>query len=100
MSSLRRIWLLVAVLALASPVQADVQLLDWADLRGWESDDHAVALDVFRETCRDLKEGDWPTVCALSDGVTKRPWPMIRLRSPSPSEAAPRSGPPGAMTAS
>lgn len=70
MSSLRRIWSLVAVLALASPVQADVQLLDWADLRGWESDDHAVALDVFRETCRDLKEGDWPTVCALSDGVT------------------------------
>lgn len=57
------------MLALANPAQADVQLLDWADLRGWDSDDHAVSLEVFRETCRDLKEGDWPAVCALSEGV-------------------------------
>jgi hypothetical protein len=28
----------------------------------------------------------------LSDGVTKKPRPRIMLRSPSPSEAAPKSG--------
>ena len=32
------------------------------------------------------------SIASESDGVTKIPLPMIRLRSPSPSEAAPKSG--------
>jgi hypothetical protein len=32
------------------------------------------------------------SIARLSEGVTKMPLPMIRLRSPSPSEAAPKSG--------
>ena len=52
---------------LGNAAHAEARLLDWADLNGWDLDDHAAALSVFRETCRDMSEGDWPAVCALSD---------------------------------
>ena len=45
---------------------AQVTALDWADLHGWADDDHAKALSVFMETCGDLKDGDWPAICALA----------------------------------
>ncbi len=50
----------------ASGAQAEARLLDWADLHDWERDNHAEALSVFRETCGDLKDGDWPAICALA----------------------------------
>lgn len=50
----------------SSIASADVHLMDFADLHDWERDDHTAALVAFRETCRDLKDGDWPTICALS----------------------------------
>lgn len=56
--------------AFSSAAHADAQLLDWADLNGWSKDDHAEALEVFQETCRDLKDGDWPTICKLSESAT------------------------------
>lgn len=52
---------------MASPALCESRLLDWADLHGWDRDDHSEALAVFRETCRDLKDGDWPAICALSE---------------------------------
>ncbi len=58
-----------AAMVFGGAVQAEVQLLDWSDLQGWQQDDHAIALQVFQETCRDLKDGDWPAVCALSETV-------------------------------
>lgn len=58
----------LAVLAMTSgAANADVRLLDWADLHGWADDDHALALSVFQRTCIDMKEGDWPAICALSE---------------------------------
>ena len=45
---------------------ADTRLLDWADLHGWAEDDHALALSVFQRTCIDMKDGDWPAICAIS----------------------------------
>ncbi len=57
----------VAVMSMiAGMAGAETQLLDWADLSGWDRDDHAEALEVFQETCRDLKDGDWPAICQLS----------------------------------
>lgn len=50
----------------AGAAMAEVRLLDWADLNGWAEDDHAAALVVFQRTCIDMKDGDWPAVCALS----------------------------------
>jgi membrane-bound lytic murein transglycosylase A len=56
----------VAASVAAGAARAEVRLLDWADLNGWQNEDHAAALEVFRETCRDMADGDWPTLCALS----------------------------------
>ena len=55
-----------AAVWLAGSAMADVShtLLDWADLRGWSSDDHETALSVFLVTCRDLKSDDWERTCA------------------------------------
>lgn len=46
--------------------QATLSVLRFSDLKGWESDDHQAALDVFRETCADLKDPDWASLCALA----------------------------------
>jgi membrane-bound lytic murein transglycosylase A len=54
-------------MAISGPVSGEARLLDWSELHGWPKDDHSAALAVFRETCRDLKEGDWSAVCALSN---------------------------------
>lgn len=45
---------------------AGAQPLRFADLDGWDGDDHAAALATFRETC-DLARGpDWAPLCALA----------------------------------
>ena len=56
----------IAAALIAGPALSDTRLLDWADLHGWADDDHAIALSVFLETCGDLKDGDWPAICALA----------------------------------
>lgn len=65
---MRRLAALGGILAafLAGPSLAETRLLDWSDLHGWEADDHAAALAVFMETCGDLKNGDWPALCAFA----------------------------------
>ncbi len=55
---------------LAGQAHAEATLLDWADLNGWADDDHATALSVFTETCRDLNEGDWPVICKFAQDAT------------------------------
>ena len=57
----------VAAMITAHSVAAEARLLDFADLHDWERDNHAEALSVFRETCGDLKDGDWPAICALAE---------------------------------
>lgn len=55
---------------LAEPARADIRILSFDDLDGWEQDDHAAALNTFRETC-DLIDGpDWASLCALASTVT------------------------------
>jgi membrane-bound lytic murein transglycosylase A len=46
--------------------ETSAQLLDFADLDGWDADDHAAALSVFRNTCGDLDETDWQGLCAIA----------------------------------
>lgn len=55
-----------AAVIMSAQASAETRLLDWADLHGWHNDDHAQAFDVFLETCRDMKAGDWPAVCAIA----------------------------------
>ena len=61
-------FLLLTVSAL--PLSAEVRLLEFSALKGWESDNHEAALEVFRSTCEDMTFGDWPAVCALADRAT------------------------------
>ena len=41
-------------------------ILNFSDLKGWDKDDHAAALDVFLDTCPDLDEPDWAVLCAVA----------------------------------
>ncbi|WP_322867392.1 murein transglycosylase A [Aquicoccus sp. G2-2] len=50
----------------ARAVELETHILDFKALDGWEKDDHAAALKVFRETCPDMKGPDWRTLCALA----------------------------------
>jgi membrane-bound lytic murein transglycosylase A len=61
-----------AALVLAGPAVSETRhtLLSFDDLDGWAVDDHAAALDAFRETCTDLPQGDWPGICAVASHVT------------------------------
>lgn len=62
------------VCAMTAPAQAsDVthKILTFDDLAGWADDDHDAALEVFRNTCRDLKSPDWSALCAAAADQTK-----------------------------
>ncbi|KAA9006818.1 murein transglycosylase A [Histidinibacterium aquaticum] len=50
--------------AVAEPVSH--ALMEFSDLDGWAEDDHAAAIEVFIETCRDFDSPDWDTLCALA----------------------------------
>ena len=59
----------LAAMTISAPGSAETRLLDWSDLHGWASDDHAEALEVFLETCGDLSDGDWPAICAVAHKI-------------------------------
>jgi membrane-bound lytic murein transglycosylase A len=59
--------LALSVILMAGPSFGQTRLLDWSDLEGWTEDDLDAALSVFRETCGDLRDGDWPALCALAE---------------------------------
>jgi peptidoglycan lytic transglycosylase A len=48
--------------------QADVthEILSFDQLDGWESDNHAQALEVFQSTCADMDDPDWQSLCAVA----------------------------------
>ncbi|WP_375264564.1 murein transglycosylase A [Planktotalea sp.] len=50
---------------MSAPAQAETvySILDFDDLDDWAEDDHQAALDTFRNTCRDMKNPDWQTLC-------------------------------------
>lgn len=41
-------------------------LVSWDGLEGWAADDHGAALTAFRETCTDLEDPEWTTLCAVA----------------------------------
>ena len=69
-AGLRAISLALGLCAMA-PVQAEVsyKIADFGDLQGWAQDDHAAALAAFQETCPDLDEPDWQSLCAISANI-------------------------------
>ena len=57
-------------MAVAAPTY---KVLEWSDLDGWAEDDHAEALAVFLETCPDLKDETWSSICALAGQQSASP---------------------------
>ena len=50
-------------------VPAAAQVVEFAELDGWETDSHAEALATFRDTCDLLTDPDWQPLCRLSADV-------------------------------
>ncbi len=46
--------------------ETDYKILEFSELKGWEDDDHEAALDVFLNTCMDIKDPVWQSICALA----------------------------------
>lgn len=56
-------------LLMAGPVlsaEAEIRVLSFAELDGWAEDDHAEALSVFLQTCPDMNDPDWSSLCAVA----------------------------------
>ena len=60
------VWLSCAGSLSASNQDTIHRLIDFDDLEGWTQDNHARALDVFLNTCPDMKDPDWQALCALA----------------------------------
>ena len=54
-------------------------IVEFSDLKGWETDDHGAALSVFRDTCGDLPEPDWRTLCLTAADWTDDPKRFFEL---------------------
>ncbi|MEZ5753384.1 MAG: MltA domain-containing protein [Paracoccaceae bacterium] len=55
---------MLAVAMTTVPLRAEI--LRFADLDGWATDDHRAALTSFRETCDLLEDADWVPLCRLA----------------------------------
>ncbi|MGJ5617720.1 murein transglycosylase A [Sulfitobacter sp. MF3-043] len=51
----------------ASASDVRYQVLEFDQLDGWAQDDHAQALKVFLNTCRDMKDPDWRALCKFAE---------------------------------
>lgn len=73
MIALARAAVLSATLAGATATLAEptYTILDFDALDGWSDDDHAAALDVFLNTCMDLDDPDWTSLCAAAQSHPK-----------------------------
>jgi membrane-bound lytic murein transglycosylase A len=68
---LSRAWVVAIFWAvlMVPPIYADVThtVMDFCQLDGWDTDDHAAALRTFRNTCRDMKDVDWRNLCKFAE---------------------------------
>ena len=64
---MRGLWRNLALAGFAMiATPAPAQVLSFADLAGWENDDHQAALSVFLNTCAALTDPDWTSLCKLA----------------------------------
>lgn len=58
--------MLVPLVARASMHEIAYDITSFDALDGWAEDDHQAALDVFLNTCPDMNDPDWLSLCALA----------------------------------
>ncbi|WP_188791276.1 murein transglycosylase A [Salipiger pallidus] len=54
----------------ADDLDTTYEILDFDSLDGWAADDHSAALSVFLNTCGDLNDPDWKSLCAVARETT------------------------------
>jgi len=54
------------MIASGGGAEPSVEILRFSDLDQWDRDDHTAALSVFLNTCQDMDEPDWATLCAVA----------------------------------
>jgi len=59
---------LSAIVMTEPACSADIsyEVLQFSDLDGWQADNLDQALGVFRETCADMQDAEWLSLCALA----------------------------------
>lgn len=65
--------LVLAGLVMTGPAMAQNavhRVLTFDDLSGWADDGHDAALRVFSDTCADMRDPDWQTLCAVARDQT------------------------------
>lgn len=62
-------WL--AMTAIPAQAEPTYRVLDFSQLDGWADDDHAAALRVFLNTCADMKDPDWSSLCAVAQAEAR-----------------------------
>lgn len=66
-------WLGATVLGLsiagAAMAEPTYKLMSFSDLDDWANDDHQAALTVFSETCGDMNDPEWASICAFAKAV-------------------------------
>lgn len=64
--------LTIGLALMTGPVNAEAShtILSFKDLHGWEQDDQQAALSVFLETCGDMRDSEWRTLCAVAGQQT------------------------------
>jgi len=60
---------LVLALVLMTPGPLAAQVAEFAELDGWDTDDHAAALATFRDTCDLLTDPDWTPICRVAADI-------------------------------
>ncbi|MEM6758890.1 MAG: MltA domain-containing protein [Pseudomonadota bacterium] len=58
-----------SVMTGGAAAEARYTVQDFADLDGWADDDHAAALATFNNTCLDMDDPDWRSLCALAGDI-------------------------------
>lgn len=57
-------WL--AMTADSAQAEPTYTVLEFGQLDGWAADDHSAALRTFLNTCADMKDPDWSSLCAVA----------------------------------
>ncbi len=65
-AALAAIVLAVPFIGPAALAEARYDIVEFAELDHWDADDHASALQVFNDTCPDMNDIDWRSLCALA----------------------------------
>lgn len=60
------LWLGVIAMTPAGASDVSYDVIGFDQLDGWAEDDHAAALKVFLNTCRDMKDPDWRALCKFA----------------------------------